>query len=104
MANTVYTAAQAAARARAYSTYKVGYCLNFVWHCIDYPKVAGLASANAAWSAARQKVTSGTPPAGAPVYWSGGSTGTSLSASAAATAAPPTTRPRAGSAPCPSRP
>jgi hypothetical protein len=75
MANTVYTGAQAAARARAYSTYKIGYCLNFVWHCIDYPKVAGLASANAAWSAARQKVTSGTPPAGAPVYWSGGKYG-----------------------------
>jgi len=75
MAYTKYSAAQAKARALSHGTWKIGYCLNFVWTCLDYPNRAGLASANAAWAAAKKKVYTGTPPAGAPVYWAGGSYG-----------------------------
>lgn len=75
-AYTKYNAAQSAARARSFTTWKVGYCLNFTWHCIDYPNSAGLASANAAWNDSSMRVTNGsTPPAGAPVYWGGGQYG-----------------------------
>ena len=73
--STTRTASQAAARSLLYSYYQVGYCLNFVWNCISAPKSYGCPDANAAWSRATQKVRTGTPPAGAPVYFSGGSHG-----------------------------
>lgn len=75
MAFTRYSASQAAARAKGFTTWRTGYCLNFVWHCTDYPDVAGLGTANEAWSRAAQKVSTGNPPAGAPVYWAGGKYG-----------------------------
>lgn len=75
MAYTKYSASQAVARAKSWTRWKVAYCLNFVWNCLDYPNSAGLANANQAWTAARQKVYSGTPPAGAPVYWASGQYG-----------------------------
>lgn len=69
---TNYTAAQARARALSHSTWQVGYCLNFVWTCLDYPTRLGLPDANAGWSATTQRVYAGTPPAGAPLWWAGG--------------------------------
>jgi hypothetical protein len=71
---TIYTAAQAVSRSYLWSTYPVGQCLNWVWKLLDYPRTAGLYDANAAWRAAKQKRT-GTPPAGAPVYFAGGAHG-----------------------------
>lgn len=75
MSPTRYTASQAVARARAYLTYRIAMCLNFVWNCLDAPRSAGLNDANAAWYAAKMRHTTGTPPAGAPVYWGGGKHG-----------------------------
>ena len=73
--STTRTASQAAARSLLYSRYTVGYCLNFVWNCISAPKSYGCPDANAAWTRATQKVRTGTPPAGAPVYFRGGAHG-----------------------------
>lgn len=73
--STTRTAAQAAARSLLYSYYQTGYCLNFVWNCISAPKSYNCYDANEAWSRAAHKVTTGTPPAGAPVYFRGGSHG-----------------------------
>lgn len=72
---TRFTASQAVARAKSWTTWTRGYCLNFVWNCLDVPNSAGLEDANQAWTAAQQKVYAGTPPAGAPVYWASGSHG-----------------------------
>jgi len=60
-------------RARSFAHYlPVGYCANFTWNCVTSGrKTYGIADANAAWDRATQKVTTGTPPAGAPVYWAG---------------------------------
>lgn len=73
MTFTTYTAAQAATRAKQYAYWQTNYCLNFVRNMLT-PTVSspygGLASAAVAWRYAQKKVTSGTPPAGAPVYWS----------------------------------
>lgn len=69
---TRYNATQIQANARSFSHYRVGQCLNYVWVCSDAPRSANINDANAAWYAATQKETVGNPPAGAPVYWSGG--------------------------------
>lgn len=71
MAYTTYSASQAVQRANAETSWAVGMCLNFVWHCIAEPHSYGLPDANSAWDAATQKVTTGTPPPGAPVYFRG---------------------------------
>lgn len=72
MAYTTYSAAQAATRAKQYTTWRINYCLNFVRNMLT-PTVSspfgGLPDAITAWNKAQKKVTSGTPPAGAPVYW-----------------------------------
>lgn len=72
MTYTTYTAAQAATRARQYTTWRTGYCLNFVRNMLT-PTISspfgGLYDAEEAWQKAQKKVTSGTAPAGAPVYW-----------------------------------
>jgi len=73
--STVYTASQAAQRSKAVSSWRVGYCLNFVWTCISAGKSYNCGSANEAWTRAAQKVSTGTPPAGAPVYFRGGTYG-----------------------------
>lgn len=70
MTYTTYSASQAVARANAQTFWPTARCLEFVMHCVNGEQV-GLYDANAAWAAARQKVTTGTPPAGAPVYFSG---------------------------------
>jgi hypothetical protein len=61
-------------RARSFTRYlPIGYCANFTWNCVTSGlKRYGIADANAAWERATQKVTTGIPPAGAPVYWAGG--------------------------------
>lgn len=55
--------------ARSHKTFEKDMCARFVWTCIAAPKVYGMADANAAWSRATGKRTTGTPPAGVPVYW-----------------------------------
>ena len=74
MVYATYSSTQAVTRARAVSRWTTNMCLNFVFHCVT-EKSAGLYDANAAWTAARQKVTRGVPPAGAPVYFQGGKHG-----------------------------
>lgn len=71
MSPVIRTALAAAETARKYTTYKVAYCLNFVWACLGYPNTGkSLPHAKSAWEQATQKVTDGsTPPVGAPVYW-----------------------------------
>ena len=74
MAFTTFTAEQAVKNAKSYNTYQTGMCLNFVYNCIAKGGSYDLPWAQKAWDASKQKVTDGsTPPAGAPVYWSGGS-------------------------------
>lgn len=55
------------------STYPVGYCLRFVRECFGigarYPDAA------TAWAAAKDKHTDRHPPAGVPVWWTGGRAG-----------------------------
>lgn len=71
MTFTTYSAAQAATRARQYTSWAHWMCLGFVRNMIT-PTVSSqyaLPNATSAWLRAQQKVTSGTPPAGAPVYW-----------------------------------
>jgi len=75
MTYTTRTAAQAAAKSKLYSTYQTGMCLNFVWNCLDAPQRIYTEDANQAWYKATKKVTTGTPPAGAPVYFYGGQHG-----------------------------
>ena len=68
---TTYSAAQAATRSKQYSTWRTNYCLNFVRNMLT-PTVSSpysLPSATQAWYYAQKKVTTGVPPAGAPVYW-----------------------------------
>lgn len=72
LAATQRSASEAVAKAVRYTTYMPpAMCLNYVWNLLDAPRSAGLYDANAAWAAATQKVTTGTPPAGAPVYFAG---------------------------------
>lgn len=72
LAATQRSASQAVDKALRYTTYTPpAMCLNYVWNLLDAPRSAGLYDANAAWAAATQKVTTGTPPAGAPVYFAG---------------------------------
>jgi hypothetical protein len=68
--------AASVAKARSFTTYlPVGYCCNFVWNCIAAPHSFGLADANAAWNRSTQRRGGTNAPAGAPVYWAGGSHG-----------------------------
>ena len=64
-------------RARTFKTYAKGMCLEWVWRCVrePLPRSTGLPDANAAWDKAAQRETTGTPPAGAPVYYRGGKHG-----------------------------
>jgi hypothetical protein len=55
------------------TSYPPGYCLNFVRTMCGAP--AGVVDATTAWRLARDKHLQGTPPAGAIVYWIGGSHG-----------------------------
>lgn len=67
---TNYTAAQAAARAKLYTSWQVNYCLNFTRTMLHgNTPLGGLPDAKSAYYAATQRVKTGTPPAGAPVYW-----------------------------------
>ncbi len=72
---TMRTPDQSVARARSYATYRVGYCLNFVWNAIASPQHLGIPDANAGWAATKNRQTSLTPPPGVPVYWAGGDHG-----------------------------
>lgn len=75
MTYTTRTASQAVARARLYSTYQQGMCLNFVWNALDAPQRIYCGSAIESWSKATRRLTTGVPPAGAPIYFRGGSYG-----------------------------
>jgi len=75
MTYTTRSASQAVARARLFSTYEQGKCLNFVWNALDAPQRIYCGSAIESWSRATRKVTTGIPPAGAPIYFRGGSWG-----------------------------
>lgn len=70
--STLKTAGQAVSYAKSVYRWTVAMCLNFVWHCLDYPRSAGLQNANQSWTAATMKRTNGNPPAGACVYWAVG--------------------------------
>jgi len=72
---TNYSAGQAVARAKTFTRYAIAMCLQFVWRCLDYPRTAGLQNANQSWAAATMKRYTGSPPAGAPVYWRSGKYG-----------------------------
>jgi hypothetical protein len=72
---TMRPPSQSVVRARSYTTYRVGYCLNFVWNAIAAPQHLGISDANAGWAATRNRHSSLTPPAGVPVYWAGGNHG-----------------------------
>lgn len=66
--------ARAAGYARGGTNWGVGHCQTFVRTCMGSP--GGASSATAAWSAAKFKHSGdANPPAGAPVYWTGGSRG-----------------------------
>lgn len=74
MTYTTYSAAQAVTRSKQYTSWRTGYCLNFVRNMLS-PTVNSrysLPDANHSWTYAQQKMYSGTPPAGAPVYWRSG--------------------------------
>jgi hypothetical protein len=74
MTYTTYSAAQAVTRSKQYTRWQTAYCLNFVRNMLS-PTVNApysLPDANSAWYRAQKKVTTGTPPAGAPVYWASG--------------------------------
>lgn len=75
MSNTRYNANEVVANARSYTRYDIGQCLNYCWNCTDAPRSANLYDAHASWRAATMKETTGTPPAGALVYWVGGKHG-----------------------------
>lgn len=59
------------ARARRHTKGFSGQCLHFVWRCLDGQHSYGLPDANAAFRASRHLRTTGTPPAGVPVYFLG---------------------------------
>jgi hypothetical protein len=59
------------ARARRHTSGFSGQCLHFVWRCLDGQHSYGLPDANAAFKASRHLHTTGTPPAGVPVYFLG---------------------------------
>lgn len=74
MTYTTYSAAQAVTRSKQYTSWRTGYCLNFVRNMLS-PTVNSrysLPDANHSWTYAQQKVYAGTPPPGAPVYWRSG--------------------------------
>lgn len=58
-------------RARRHTSGFSGQCLHFVWRCLDGQHTYGLPDANAAFRASRHLQTTGTPPAGVPVYFLG---------------------------------
>lgn len=64
---------ESVAYARRYTRYRSGMCANFVYVVLGADP-RGLPSANAAWEASRgrQGPREGVPPAGAPVWFSGG--------------------------------
>lgn len=68
------TAARTVARARQFTSYSPqGYCANYVSNCVSNGNFGyGISSAIDAWRKATHKHTTGTPPAGAPVYWGNG--------------------------------
>lgn len=75
---TTYTAAQAATRCKQYYRWTENMCLQYVRQMITPAQASpfgSLPDANAAWLKAQKKVYTVNPPAGAPVYWSGGSHG-----------------------------
>lgn len=59
------------ARARRHTSGFSGMCLHFVWRCLDGQHKYGLRDANAAYRASKHLRTTGTPPAGVPVYFLG---------------------------------
>jgi hypothetical protein len=59
------------ARARRHTSGFSGQCLHFVWRCLDGQHKYGLPDANAAFRASKHLRTTGTPPAGVPVYFLG---------------------------------
>jgi hypothetical protein len=59
------------ARARRHTSGFSGQCLHFVWRCLDGQHKYGLPDANAAFRASKHLHTTGTPPAGVPVYFLG---------------------------------
>lgn len=75
MSNTIFTAPQAVARSKSFTRYQVGMCQNFVWRCLDYDRRAGINNANEGWYRTTMKRYTSNPPAGAPVFWSGGTYG-----------------------------
>lgn len=58
-------------RGRRHTSGFSGQCLHFVWRCLDGQHKYGLPDANAAFRASRHLHTTGTPPAGVPVYFLG---------------------------------
>lgn len=71
---TNYTAAQASTRAKQYTRWQTNMCLNFARNMLHGSSSISTASmplpdAKSAYYAAKQRVTTGNPPAGAPVYW-----------------------------------
>lgn len=69
-------ATQVVARARLFTTYRVGYCANYAANCVTNGAMGvPITSAKDAWYKARYKHTTGTPPLGAMVYWNNGTYG-----------------------------
>lgn len=64
------TAQEALSYARRYTTYTPGFCARWVQICFAGPWIG--TSAIDAWRRARMKRYTWPPPAGVPVYWSGG--------------------------------
>lgn len=71
MTYTTYSAAQAVTRAKQYTSWAHWMCLGFVRNMLTPTVNSGyyLPNATSAWTHAQKKHTTGTPPAGAPVYW-----------------------------------
>lgn len=67
------SADEAMANAYAYSTCRLGRCLQYVRTWLEIP--AHWPSASRAWTEADHRHTNRNPPKGAPVFWTGGSHG-----------------------------
>jgi hypothetical protein len=61
--------------ARRFSRFDVDMCTRFVWNCIAAPRHFGIDHAHEAWQRATDRHTDRDAPAGAPVYWGGGTFG-----------------------------
>lgn len=72
--NQLSTPAAAVARARQFSTYRTGQCLNFICNVFTAGRGLGVYAPYAlhAWEHAQHRHTDRTPPAGVPVYFSAG--------------------------------